>query len=351
MPDAPQQVPSARKDLTTSMGAFGLSVLLHVSILLLVGGYVIFEGVVPKQHFAVVDSAGTMSDVEVIEPEMLDPQTPEDPTAALNTNPEVQLNTAPAGDSTPADLIVSTGVNTMFSLPPAVGQPSATLGGTGIVGVAGGTNTGTAASKGPGVRSFKIFNQSVEAAGLGVLLDVSRTTHNHFPQALREVQREFSQAPIVLIMGCGLEDRPKNDGVKFLPFATYVVEPATKLASPPTLVNQLGIALSLGDDTRKALNALKASDRVWAMEVPPGGYHLTQFAFEHLAKQNVDAIYWFTDFDDKAQPTGVAQVAALLKSKGIKLIAHNFTGKPVPPAQAKLALDSGGSVISVVPGK
>lgn len=59
-----------------SIGTFGFSVIIHGAVLLLAGGYVVFDGVVPRDSFVAVDALSMVQDdVEVLpEPaEELDP--------------------------------------------------------------------------------------------------------------------------------------------------------------------------------------------------------------------------------------------------------------------------------------
>lgn len=114
--------PKDAKSGRYSLGAFALSILIHSMVILMVGGYVVFEGVLPKTAF--MDSEGAVNglDNEVI-PE---PEEPKD-TMELPSSPTSELvpaNTPTApGESTSSDLIVSTATQSAFSLPPAVGTP------------------------------------------------------------------------------------------------------------------------------------------------------------------------------------------------------------------------------------
>ncbi len=58
----------------------------------------------------------------------------------------------------------------------------------------------------------------------------------------------------------------------------------------------------------------------------------------------VDAIYWFTDFDDEANDEAVKRIAAPLLENKVKLYAH--TMKSMPSPLIKLLIErSGGQLI------
>lgn len=137
--------------LQTSIGAFGLSLIIHTAVLLIVGSLVIFEGVLPKTPFVAVDGLVGAVDSDVL------PEPPDDTIMELPESPVINNDLAIAtttpeesGEATSSDIIVSTGINTTFSLPPAVGPPTAVprLGtGTGLTG--SGNRGGGSEASGP----------------------------------------------------------------------------------------------------------------------------------------------------------------------------------------------------------
>jgi len=76
-----------------------------------------------------------------------------------------------------------------------------------------------------------------------------------------------------------------------------------------------------------------------------------QFAFEQLIKDGADTIYWFGDFADRVDKEVAEDLGRKLKARGVKVIAHNFTGGKVSPEAMIIVDKTGGQAISKVPGK
>jgi len=139
---------SKLRNLQTSLGAFGLSLIVHVAILLFAGSLVIFKGVLPKAPFVATDGLVGTGEAEVL------PEPPEDlgldvpDTPVINNDLSIQSTTQEeTGEATSSDILVSTGINTTFSLPPAVGPATAVPRlGTG----SGATGSGTGGGQGSG---------------------------------------------------------------------------------------------------------------------------------------------------------------------------------------------------------
>jgi|GEM_PF-1963570 len=174
-----QPPPVDRKSsLVTSLGAFGVSAILHVVVLLLVGSYVIFEEVIPRTPFTAVGDLVSSADAEVLPepPSDVMPDLPETPVL----NNDLALSQEPAqeaGESTSSDILVASSVNPTFSLPPATGPVTAVP----RLGTGGGSQaSGTpgASSAGPSKSSVvsTLFGSSEESpsALTGRFYDASR---------------------------------------------------------------------------------------------------------------------------------------------------------------------------------
>jgi hypothetical protein len=75
------------------------------------------------------------------------------------------------------------------------------------------------------------------------------------------------------------------------------------------------------------------------------------YALDYLINQDVDTIYWFADFADRIDKGSIEEVEKDLRRNRVKLIAHNFMGKPVRADVKEMAEKTGGTTIEVVPGK
>ena len=118
----PRPIGSAEKKSSSklSFGAFGVSLILHVSIFLLVGSYVMFEGVVPRSPF--VGTIAAPADVsEIMDiPDITD----EMPMPEMMDMPVTEASSAAAEQTSPMDLIISSAPSTTFSLPPVGSGPT-----------------------------------------------------------------------------------------------------------------------------------------------------------------------------------------------------------------------------------
>lgn len=190
-----------------SIGAFALSVAVHAAVLLTVGGLVVFEGVVPRTPFLAAVPAGPGDLEEAVMPEPTElSEMPETP--ALVQEFAVEAGAEGVGEeATSADLLVSSGVNPTFTLPPAVGPTVGTpqlgvgLGGRGEGG-AGAAAPSTAAV----IRSVFGENRASPAGLRGALYDLKQpksgppTTNWEFVRAFaasgfkRSMLRNFYKA-------------------------------------------------------------------------------------------------------------------------------------------------------------
>lgn len=175
MPSAPRpSFPTKAPDSRASLGAFFLSLIVHCAVLLMVGGYVVFQGVVPSAPFTAVPGTldAVADDVVMPEPEdtLPSPELPAVSQELASTSTE-----AAAGDPTSADILVSTAPSLSFNLPPAIGAPTPLprLGSGG----GGQSTSGTgAASPTPTqtLRSLWGTNQENPNALVGTFYDIGR---------------------------------------------------------------------------------------------------------------------------------------------------------------------------------
>jgi hypothetical protein len=166
---------SPTKDSAKSaIGSFALSVIIHGSVLFLVGGYVIFEGVLPKTPFSPVDGVSSSDFDESVLPEPSEiPDTMESPVSTDELSTETTSQSQ--GEATSSDILVSTSPNNpSFTLSPAVGAPSYVP----KIGFGGGgeKNTSTATAPAPGkvIRSLFGTSEVTPNALVGSFFDIGR---------------------------------------------------------------------------------------------------------------------------------------------------------------------------------
>jgi len=157
-----------------SLGAFALSAIIHGAALLLLGSYVVFDQVIMRQPFEAVVVGTQSMDEAVVMPEPQDVPDPLD-VPAVNDDLAVAVDNAAAGETTSSDILVSTGANPTFTLPPATGPVSAVpkLGwGTGNAGEKG-TGAG-AVGGGKIIKSIFGQSQTTPAALKGIMIDLKQ---------------------------------------------------------------------------------------------------------------------------------------------------------------------------------
>lgn len=191
----------ASSDRRISIGAFGISLIAHFVVLLLAGSIVIFKEVIPKTPFEAVNIASTYPEENLeMFPEPEEAGGPELPSLdpSLDT---IATSETPTTDATSSDILVSTATQQLFSLPPAVGTPTATLSlGSGQAGLPGanqaGSGGGGGGGKGP-IRSLSsIFgNKGDDRAMLrGTLYDLKQDRRGK-PTPIRGGNAQDNNAP------------------------------------------------------------------------------------------------------------------------------------------------------------
>lgn len=192
----------------------------------------------------------------------------------------------------------------------------------------GGFGSGT--GSGGGIREMAItanlFGTEVTATKLGVILDISFSTHRAIDKVLTEINKEFKDAIIVLVPGCSM-----RNGVTA---TIYPLKDYGKGTKDHKIVGQN----STQPFTEKLLKQNKDFDKIWGKlekeerghivfakrdnnsETSNGG---SDDAMEFLRDEGVDTIYWFADFQDDF----AVDVDAVIKSMNrgrITLIMHDF---------------------------
>ena len=200
----------------------------------------------------------------------------------------------------------------------------------------GGFGSGSGTGTGGGIREMaitaKLFGTEVTATKLGVLLDISFSTHRAIDKVVNEINKKFKDAVIVLAPGCVIG---KHDST------VYPLKDFKK----GTKAHKVG-KLSTETFTERLLERNKEFDKIWGkLEKDERGYILfaenpnskqtgnggSNDALEFLRDEGVDTIYWFADFQDQflAEPTEA--VIKSMKRGRITVIMHDF----VAPLGAK----------------
>lgn len=319
-----------------------LSLMVHVGILLVIGGTVIIQRTIPKPPPIGEIQQYDSSSVEDMPIDNLSEDLPE-PTDL--PQPDDPL------DVTPTTSVTVTEINNYAStiMTDAPSASSFALPTAGVMGNLDKVKAAPSATKSSGAagapRSIKLFSAKLDnVSSLGVILDVSGSAHPFLPAAIKEVEKNFEDSPTFLAFGCGI----KKDGkAKVEVYGDVKYDKDKDKPGSRTTLGQLEMAKQRNKDMEKYLKKFEKRNDVWT--TIGGDIWVTQYAFETLIDQGVDTIYWFCDFQDKVDQDVMDDLIKTLKKKGIRVIAHNFSGKPVPTAQAQMAKETGGKSISEIP--
>lgn len=213
------------------------------------------------------------------------------------------------------------------------------------------------------MRNFKLFGADISAEGLGVVLDVSGSAHAYLDKAIEEIDKNFPGAPMILVVGCGMSDGKVKMGAHkgMVPGEPRVVpydrrgsnEEYDSLGrSVPAQLEVFFRSLSRSEGKKAAADLREYFKKRNNLYILYGGDVVaSNFAFEYLLEKNVDTIYWFADFADAIDKDEISRLGRELKRKRVKVIAHNFFGKPVREEVKAMVKRSGGQTIEVIPGK
>jgi len=330
-----------------------LSLFLHTVFVLLVGGTVLHRMSMDPPDFdagaegLVVETADQTGPPDIPQSQPMEQFTPQAPTLSVPLNaltttslqsPSWKMAAVP---DAPARGIADSMKGAMASL----GDKLAQGGGTG----------GGAMGRAGGMRTATIFGKKIEAAKLGVILDVSGSAHPHLAGAIAEIQKGFADATLILYPGCGLTDFEGKSDHEIRKYSSISKRDREASAGNFTTPAQLAKALKIAEFEKMADSpAIKDTLFVsWYAEKGADGkldgtagklIGQTQAAFEELIKRGADTIYWFADFADPVAPREVERLSAKFKNKSIKLHVHNFAGKKINPLVVEMAENSGGTV-------
>ena len=300
-------------------------------------------------------------EAEVIEtPDQLEPE------YTVNLEQRNQESSPPP----PRPIVVSQAVDVVIpKLDIDVDLPSSGAYGRGRGGSGFGSGGGRTQEIRDMVIKAELFGQMVEATKLGVVLDISRSTHDIIDKVIKEIQDNFEDALIVFTPGCGFG----GEDIEVVPLSQFeqmskkypLVENARKNYTPLAFAQRLlnnnsaferiwktAERKDLGYIVFGKVNVSKSTDKNGEEDITAGSGSGCDNAFEFLSEQGVDTIYWFADFKDNLDSGLGSKVGARLRQNKTKLIIHDFippmgkSGENDPRAKVMqdLADRTGGSV-------
>lgn len=269
-----------------------ITIVAHIGVVILLGLVVMAVPIAEPPKIQAV--AAPSAEETMLEPDKVVKVVPRSPAAASNAMPDVlaAFNTSDVAvptmklDSTqpPADF-------GMYMGPPMSFGMSAATGGDAM-----------------------IFGMKVEGDKLGVILDVSGSMAEYLPLVIREVDRNFDNAPIVYINNALVRPGGRESLVQPV-IAEDVVPSRDGRATPYWFL--------WGDLPRKApqrsvdrlINVFKTRPNTF---LAVGGHNRFTAAMDHLISQKIDALYVFSDFEDFVDEEIATEYGQLLGRNKVK---------------------------------
>lgn len=181
--------------------------------------------------------------------------------------------------------------------------------------------TWKSSDEGEAQKEGKIYDSTVTAARLTVVLDNSRSMTPYLAALRAEITRDFSAAYFVEVNGCSM------DRVAACPWFYCAPSSRVNPFSPERHIPQVP---TLAERPHSAFIG-------WTRDAPS--------ALECMVDlMRTDAIYWFCDFDDPTDERVIKELARKVVARKAKFYVHTL-GKRVPPLLATLAEMSGGQVV------
>jgi hypothetical protein len=296
----------------------------HVLIVLLFGSVILFRRTSDPADFSSEGESFILQGADAPEP----PASPEiadirpETMAAGQASVPLQVITAMAPVTTSFELPAS-----RMTMPSELSRSFEQRVRSSATGAGSGSTAGTGSGMGgkgggSGMRFGTLFGKRVEAKKLGVILDVSGSAVPFLPEVLKQIQKDFADATLVLVDGCGMGGDSKKAEV----------------------------------DALVAGKAKKSVADLWArfMEFKKsfyahGGKGSSHHAFEKLLEEKVDAIYWFADFADDVDANLAGKLTDELSEKQVKVYLHSFAGREPPEPLGELVKKVKGDVIKTKP--
>jgi len=228
-----------------------------------------------------------------------------------------------------------------------------------------GIGSGTGGAPGTTFKPIIMFGKNLQARRIGVVMDVSGSMTPHLTKVIKELDRVAKGSPVVLYVGCGvavptdnvkLDDdaistvnRSKDEEKSFELFwrrSHKAAQPAGLPASPPPDSKKKKLEEEMaGPVPEEAVYGVMAN-RLETYFVKSQGIQYAWISLLVDELRNVDALYWFSDFQDQVDDKQLETVLRNLKRRKQKLFIHaSDKGKSFEKVRDTLVIPSGGEVI------
>ncbi len=200
-----------------------------------------------------------------------------------------------------------------------------------------------------------MFGKRLEAKKLGVVLDVSGSMHRFLPAVVKEANKVGMGAPIVMSYGCGASEvenrdlrasKAKFDESKGKDFDHFWRRLALG-GKPDKDTAQVDMNSPMDEKLKPVYDVVNGRKATYYMEKL--GTHAAWSGLVAQELRDVDAVYWFADFQDKVDSETLEDLLRELQRRRQKLYVHCSGANPKSLAEIieKVVKPTGGEEIKV----
>jgi hypothetical protein len=217
-----------------------------------------------------------------------------------------------------------------FELPDAANQllKSKVGAGMGLAGAGGGFGSGMGLGSRSGMvfQPLSMFGRKINARKMALVLDVSTSMAPHLPRVIAEVDKVAKDSVVVLYFGCGLEPPPPGrglDGDEIYRTSGQEFEKFWRMGGP-TLEDARKFKFNPKDviPMEEVFRLLSRRPQTYFIHGVGLGY--TWLALLSNEVRSADALYWFSDFQDRVDFKQIGVVRENLMNRKQKLYIHAY---------------------------
>ncbi len=228
---------------------------------------------------------------------------------------------------------------------------SAKMGGLGGAGGGFGKSMGLGAQGGMVFQPLSMFGREIKAKRLALVLDVSSSMAPYLPQVIAELDKVAKGSIVILFPGCGLEKPPPKglDGEELFRTSGTEFEKFWRMGGMSPLDEARKFKFKPSDviQGESIFRLLAKRQQTWFIHYVGTGYTWTALLSEQV--RQADALYWFSDFQDRVDFQQVMTVKENLLRRKQKLYIQPYQhGTSFDLVKSQLVEPTGGDVIEAV---
>lgn len=228
---------------------------------------------------------------------------------------------------------------------------SAKMGGLGGSGGGFGKSMGLGAKGGMVFQPLSMFGREIKAKRLALVLDVSSSMAPYLPQVIAELDKVAKGSIVILFPGCGLEKpSPKGlDGEELFRTQGSEFEKFWRAGGMASLEETRKLKFKPSDviQGESVFRLLAKRQQTWFIHGIGTGYTWTALLSEQV--RQADALYWFSDFQDRVDFQQVLVVKENLLRRKQKLYIQPYQhGSSFDLVKSQLVDPTGGDVIEAI---